>query len=82
MNSVGYGINASIQFSNPEKVVRNDNASRTSGTFATMPQAEPNGLYMPEGLAATYVMCVDGEELKPVYIESDVLVSPFEMKLQ
>lgn len=74
-DSVGYGINASIQFSNPSKPYRYSN---TSIGYA-MPQAEPNGLFMPEGLAATYVMCINGEELNPVYVEPEVLVSPFPM---
>lgn len=77
-DSVGYGINASIQFSNPVKVI--DNGDSYGNGYGYLQQAEPNALYMPEGLSATYVMCVDGEEIKPVYVESDVLVSPFEMK--
>lgn len=76
-DSVGYGINASIQFSNPQKVI--DNGDSYGNGYGYLAQAEPNGLYMPEGLAATYVMCLDGEEVKPVYVESEVLVSPFEM---
>lgn len=76
-DSIGYGINASIQFSNPEKVI--DAGDSYGNGYGYLPQAEPNGLYMPEGLAATYVMCLDGEEVKPVYVESEVLVSPFEM---
>ncbi len=76
-DSIGYGINASIQFSNPEKVI--DTGDVNGNGYGYLPQAEPNGLFMPEGLSATYVMCLDGEELKPVYVESEVLVSPFEM---
>ena len=79
-DSVGYGINASIQFSNPEKLVRQD-----CGQYCNegpMPQAEPNGLFMPEGLAATYVMCLspDGEDLQPVYVEPEIVVLPYEWK--
>lgn len=74
-DSVGYGINASIQFSNPDKLVYTDLGQFTGNI--PMPQAEPNGLFMPEGLAATYVMCLDGDELKPVYVEPEVVVSPF-----
>lgn len=76
-DSVGYGINASIQFSNPERVYHDYGMDGRSAAF--IPQAEPNGLFMPEGLSATYVMCLDGEELKPVYVEPEVVVSPFPM---
>lgn len=78
-DSVGYGINASIQYSNPEKQVPMDLGQY--GGEGVMPQAEPNGLFMPEGLAATYVMCVDGEneDVKAVYIEPEIIVSPIEL---
>ena len=83
-DSVGYGINASIQYSNPEKAVElTDMLGRMydSAGVTTMPQAEPNGLFMPEGLAATYVMCVDSEndDVKAVYIEPEIIVSPIEL---
>ena len=76
-DSVGYGINTSVQFSNPEKVAHQKSAS--GGSFGTLPQAEPNGLFMPEGLAATYIMCVDAanDDVKAVYVEPEVIVSPF-----
>lgn len=76
-DSVGYGINASIQYSNPERITVNHGGS--GGRYGTLPQPEPNGLFMPEGLAATYVMCVDAEndDVKAVYVEPEVIVSPF-----
>ena len=75
--SVGFGINASIQMANPSKIVK-----AIQGQRHIMPQAEPNGLFMPQGLAATYVMCLDEEkeEVKPVYVEPEVIVSPFPLK--
>lgn len=79
-DSVGFGINASIQFSNPQKVYHGSGANGRSAAF--IPQAEPNGLFMPEGLAATYVLCIDekAEELVPVYVEPEIIVSPFPLK--
>lgn len=74
--SVGYGIPYSAQFVNPQKVVkyRYDN----SGPIA---QPEPNGLFVPDGLSATWVLCVDGEgEVHPVYCEPSIVVSPFELQ--
>lgn len=78
-DGVGYGINASIQYSNPEKVYHERGPSGATAAF--IPQAEPNGLFMPEGLAATYVMCVDegSDDVKAVYVEPEIVVSPIEL---
>lgn len=81
-DSIGYGINASIQFSSPEKVVDTRRMTGSAGPdVITLPQMEPNGLAMPEGLAATYVMCIDPDNpdagIKAVYVEPEVIVSPF-----
>jgi hypothetical protein len=67
---IGYGLPYSVQFSNPEKY-------HHSG--ATLPQPEPNGLFMPEGLAATWLMMIDKKTKKarPVYVEPEIIVSPF-----
>lgn len=73
--SIGYGINASIQYSNPMRVYHDSGVNGITATF--IPQPEPNALFMPEGLAATYVMCSIEGEIKPVYVEPEVLVSPF-----
>ena len=55
------------------------NTGGQSARYGTLPQPEPNGLFMPEGLAATYVMCVDAvrDDVKAVYVEPEVIVSPF-----
>jgi hypothetical protein len=83
-DSIGYGINASIQFSNPMKpadITETVHRDFTGYQLDLMPQAEPNGLFMPEGLAATYVMCLDPRTLdKPmpdIYVEQEVIVSPW-----
>lgn len=63
--SVGYGLPYSVQITNPQK-----------GTG--LPQAEPNGLYMPESADATWVLCSDGKGgVAPVYSEPHLIVSPF-----
>lgn len=76
-DSIGFGINASIQYSNPVKLYEGSGMDGRAATFT--PQAEPNGLFMPEGLAATYVMRFDAEknDIAPVYVEQEVIVSPF-----
>lgn len=87
-DSIGFGINASIQMANPDKSVSHYNrtfnrSGRTVDGLGTLPQAEPNGLFMPEGLAATYALCIDPSStadnpvIKPVYMEPDIIVSPF-----
>ena len=78
---VGYGLPYSVQFSNPEKVVDLGELIGRESTWNpdTVPQPEPNGLFMPEGLSATWVMLVDPKtgEPRPVYVEPSILVSPF-----
>ena len=75
-NSIGYGLNASVQYTNPDKVSR-----ASSGGYAVLPQADPNGLYMPQGLSATYVLCVGKDkQVHPVYSEPNLIVSPFKLK--
>lgn len=72
--SVGYGIPYSTQYTNPQKYVYN-------GSGAVLPQADPNGLFMPDSADATWVMCRSPKgEVKPVYVEPKVVVSPFPLK--
>ena len=83
---IGYGLPYSTQFSNPEKVeVYNEWSSSTygkGGVYGTLPQPEPNGLFMPGGLSATWLLLIDPEtnEPRPVYIEPTIVVSPFKLK--
>jgi hypothetical protein len=76
---IGYGLPYSTQFSNPEKVYHNWKGNGASATF--IPQAEPNGLFMPEGLSATWLLLIDPKTKKarPVYIEPEIIVSPFKL---
>ena len=76
--AIGFGLPYSVQYTNPEKIAH----QRTfdGGSFGTMPQADPNGLFMPGGLAATWVMLKgpDGK-VHPVYMEPEIIVSPFKL---
>lgn len=80
--SVGYGIPYGVQFSNPQ--VQSENRFWThDNDEVTMPQAEPNGLFMPETAEGTWLQLVNPEnpnEVKPVYIEPRVTVSPFRLR--
>ena len=74
-NSIGYGIPYATQFTNPGKV------ERVYQGGVVLPQADPNGLFSPSSAEGTWVMCKDpkGKEVKPVYIEPKIIVSPFEL---
>ncbi len=74
-NSIGYGLPYSVQFTNPEKKI-----TGTHGNV-TIPQPDPNGLFMPSGLSATWILCDDGDGgVSPVYSEPALLVTPFKLK--
>jgi hypothetical protein len=75
--SIGYGLPYSVQFTNPEVEVYR----RIEGGFGTLPQADPNGLFMPGGLSATWILLVDQEsgEARPVYVEPQIVVSPIKL---
>ncbi len=82
---IGYGLPYSTQYTNPIQVVnRYGNAAKAVNVeIATIPQADPNGLFMPEGLSATWLMMIDPDtnEPRPVYLEPEIIVSPFKLKI-
>ena len=71
---IGFGLPYSVQYTNPERLVR-----PVAGTYITLPQPDPNGLFMPDGLSATWLMMIDPKtnEPRPVYVEPQIVVSPF-----
>lgn len=70
---VGFGLPYSTQYTNPERV-----SHAYHGSYGTLPQPDPNGLFTPTGLSATWLMMVDsGGEARPVYVEPQIIVSPF-----
>lgn len=73
---MGYGLPYSTQYTNPMKT-----HSSYQGGYEILPQADPNGLFMPEGLSATWLMMIDPEtnEPRPVYLEPEIVVSPFKL---
>ena len=50
-----------------------------NGEVQVLPQPDPNGLFMPTSSSATWLMMVDpnGGKPRPVYIEPEIVVSPF-----
>lgn len=73
--TIGYGIPAATQFTNPEKPIYSQGVS-------TIPQADPNGLFSPSSAEGTWVLMLDrkGGKTVPVYIEPRIVVSPFRLE--
>lgn len=73
-NSIGYGLPAATQYTNPQKY--------ESISSAVVPQADPNGLFSPESAEGTWVLCSDPSgkgKTRPVYVEPRIIVSPFKL---
>ena len=72
---IGFGIPFSAQYTNPERPI-------TRSVFydsSTIPQQDPNGLFMPTSSSATWLMMIDPKtnKARPVYLEPEIVVSPF-----
>jgi len=74
--SIGYGLPYATQYSAPHKPYSYTNVGNYSHGDD---QAEPNGLFMPSDAHGTWVLLKDpnSADVKPVYIEPDVIVFPF-----
>lgn len=72
--SIGYGIPASTQYTNPQKIEYHN-------AYYTLPQADPNGLFSPSSAEGTWVLLKNpnGDKVSPVYIEPRIVVSPFKL---
>ena len=74
-DSMGYGMPYATQFSNSEKLV-----NPYGQQYMTMPQSEPNGLFMPSSAEGTWVICASNAgKFTPMYVEPRILVSPFRL---
>lgn len=65
---MGFGLPYSTQYTNPEQKVDMMEMS--------LPQADPNGLYSPDGVSATWLMMIDETtgERSISYNENDIIV--------
>ena len=72
--SIGYGLPYSTQYTQPEtyqtvytKAIGTTGEEKDYYTVDKMvlPQADPNGLYSPEGLSATWLMMINEENGEP-----------------
>jgi hypothetical protein len=78
-DSMGYGLPYSTQFTNPERPAQSFETHEQGNI--TLPQAEPNGLYMPSSAEGTWVICASTKgEFTPMYLEPRVIVSPFRLR--
>lgn len=76
-NSIGFGIPAATQYTNPEK---DTYYTTQSQVHFSLPQADPNGLYSPSSAEGTWVTCLGPDkQTHPVYVEPRVVVSPFKL---
>ncbi len=80
--TLGYGIPYSTQYTQPETMQRVSLPDlyhedyREDVYTQPLPQADPNGLYNPTGLSATWVMLINPKtgDIEPAYIEEEVQV--------
>jgi hypothetical protein len=75
---IGFGIPFATQYTNPEVDIYSTTAS---SMHHNMPQADPNGLFMPPSAEGTWILLIDPKtnEPHPVYCEPRILVSPFQL---
>lgn len=71
---MGYGLPYSTQYTNPETPYWR--GTRYYQDYP-LPQADPNGLYSPDGLSATWLWLIDEETGEPniIYAEPEIIVS-------
>ena len=81
---LGYGIPFSAQFTNPEKLVEGDKYFGYDMTgylnyLEHLPQADPNGLFMPTSSSATWLIPIRPGQNEPcvIYAEPEIVVSGF-----
>ena len=81
---IGFGLPYSVQYTNPDKIVdyrgrelSDPNYNGLHGGEQVVSQADPNGLYMPEGLSATWLMLINEETGEPeiIYTEPSIIVT-------
>jgi hypothetical protein len=84
--AVGYGIPYATQFTAPKalRYLRPVDSDGQEGQVQSelVDQPEPNGLYMPDSANATWIQIVDPStgKLDVVYVEPNLIVSPFRLK--
>jgi hypothetical protein len=77
-DSVGYGLPYATQYTNPQKI----GYAGSQVGVATLPQADPNGLFSPPAADGTWILCLDPatKNVSPIYSEPHIIVSQFPLK--
>lgn len=72
---MGFGLPYSVQYTNPQTVQRFSTPG--GATWEIVPQADPNGLYMPDSAAATWLMMIneDTGKIEVQYYEPNIVVT-------
>lgn len=78
--TVGYGIPAATQYTNPMKEYTYHGQGGAAWAY-TIPQADPNGLFSPASADATWILMLDPDKkaVSPQYIEERVTVFTFKL---
>jgi len=85
-DTIGFGIPAATQFSNPHKLATarlktgySDNPAHWHQVSGSLPQAEPNALFSPGSAEGTWIMMINTatKKAEPQYVEPRVLVFTF-----
>lgn len=81
---LGFGIPFSAQYTNPEKIVEGDKYFGVDlpgylNNLEKLPQADPNGLFMPTSSSATWIIAIEPGTNAPriIYGEPELMVSSF-----
>lgn len=78
--TVGYGLPYATQYSSPQKLITHEGFGQGGSDYGvTLPQSEPNGLFMPTESSATWVMMKTDRGLEPQYIEPTIVVFTFKL---
>lgn len=94
-NAIGYGVPFSAQYTNPMKIIDVEltggfvRKQGDNGEMQVLPQADPNGLFMPTSSSATWLLMIDQDVMggkgkgkaRSVYLEPEIVVSPFAFRI-
>lgn len=74
---MGYPIPYGTEYTNPERI-----ADSYQSGYAILPQADPNGLFKPQDVSATWLIMIDPKtgNKHVQYCEPNIFVSPFKLE--
>lgn len=80
-DTIGFGIPYATQYSNPQKFAQYP--TLVDKRYGTLPQSEPNSLFMPSSADGTWVMMLNpiSKKAEPQYIEPRIAVFTFRLPI-